>query len=157
MAHTPAPPAARSAAQDSDPDHDALMERLARAAAGYYRDLTAAAALHGLTMTQAKMLILLRQPLPMRALAGRLACDASNITGLVDRLEARGLVSRHADAADRRIKNVVATAEGREAVRLIRADMRGTSEAFARLDEEGRRGLYELLGRLHPEDTQETT
>ncbi|WP_328408093.1 MarR family winged helix-turn-helix transcriptional regulator [Streptomyces violaceus] len=157
MAHTTAPPAARSAAQGSAPDHDALMERLARAAAGYYRDLTAAAALHGLTMTQAKMLILLRQPLPMRALAGRLACDASNITGLVDRLEARGLVSRHADAADRRIKNVVATEEGREAVRLIRADMRGTSEAFARLDEEGRRGLYELLGRLHPEDTQETT
>jgi DNA-binding MarR family transcriptional regulator len=157
MAHTSALPAARSAAQDSDPHHDALMERLARAAAGYYRDLTAAAALHGLTMTQAKMLILLRQPLPMRALAGRLACDASNITGLVDRLEARGLVSRQADAADRRIKNVVATQEGREAVRLIRADMRGTSEAFARLDEEGRRSLYELLGRLHPEDTQETT
>jgi DNA-binding MarR family transcriptional regulator len=158
MAHTSALPAARSAAQDSDPDHDALMERLARAAAGYYRDLTAAAALHGLTMTQAKMLILLRrQPLPMRALAGRLACDASNITGLVDRLEARGLVSRHADATDRRIKNVVATEEGREAVRLIRADMRGTSEAFERLDEEGRRSLYELLGRLHPEDTQEIT
>ncbi|MGF0176403.1 MarR family winged helix-turn-helix transcriptional regulator [Streptomyces sp. Marseille-Q5077] len=154
MAHTPAPPADRSAAQDSDPAHDALMERLARAAAGYYRDLTAAAAMHGLTMTQAKMLILLRQqPLPMRALAGRLACDASNITGLVDRLEARGLVSRHADAADRRIKNVVATEEGREAVRLIRADMRATSAAFARLDEEGRRSLYELLGRLHPEET----
>lgn len=154
MAHIPAPPADRSAAQDSDPAHDALMERLARAAAGYYRDLTAAAAMHGLTMTQAKMLILLRQqPLPMRALAGRLACDASNITGLVDRLEARGLVSRHADAADRRIKNVVATEEGREAVRLIRADMRATSAAFARLDEEDRRSLYDLLGRLHPEET----
>ncbi|MFG2556702.1 MarR family winged helix-turn-helix transcriptional regulator [Streptomyces sp. NPDC048581] len=154
MAHTPAPPADRSAAPDSAPAHDALMERLARAAAGYYRDLTAAAAMHGLTMTQAKMLILLRQqPLPMRALAGRLACDASNITGLVDRLEARGLVSRHADAADRRIKNVVATEEGREAVRLIRADMRATSAAFERLDEEGRRSLYELLGRLHPEET----
>lgn len=153
MAHTPAPPTDSSAAQGSDPSHDALMERLARAAAGYYRDLTAAAAMHGLTMTQAKMLILLRQPLPMRALAGLLACDASNITGLVDRLEARGLVSRHLDAADRRIKNVVATEEGREAVRLIRADMRATSAAFARLDEEGRRSLYELLGRLHPEET----
>ncbi|MGW0701142.1 MarR family winged helix-turn-helix transcriptional regulator [Streptomyces sp. NPDC002867] len=153
MAHTPAPPADHSAAQGSAPAHDALVERLARAAAGYYRDLTAAAAMHGLTMTQAKMLILLRQPLPMRALAGRLACDASNITGLVDRLEARGLVSRHADEADRRIKNVVATEEGREAVRLIRADMRATSAAFARLDEEGRRSLYELLGRLHPEET----
>lgn len=66
-------------------------------------------------------------------------------------------VSRHADAAERRIKNVVATEEGREAARLIRADVRGTSEAFARLDEEGRRGLHELLGRLHPEDAQEAT
>jgi DNA-binding MarR family transcriptional regulator len=152
MARIPAPHADRSAPQSNDPAPDDLMERLARAAAGYYRDLAAAAAVHGLTMTQAKMLILLRQPLPMRALAGLLACDASNITGLVDRLEARGLVTRHLDAADRRIKNVVATEEGREAVRLIRADMRATSVAFARLDEEGRRSLYELLGRLHPEE-----
>ncbi|WP_254885935.1 MarR family winged helix-turn-helix transcriptional regulator [Streptomyces sp. NA02950] len=152
MARTPAPPADHSAAPDDGPAHDELMDRLARAAAGYYRDLTAAAAVHGLTMTQAKMLILLRQPLPMRALAGRLGCDASNITGLVDRLEARGLVSRHLDASDRRIKRVVATEEGREAVRRVRADMRGTAEAFARLDEEGRRSLYELLGRLHPEE-----
>ncbi|MGP3925030.1 MarR family winged helix-turn-helix transcriptional regulator [Streptomyces sp. 8N616] len=155
MSRTPAahPASAIPAPQGSDPTYVELLERLARAAAGYYRDLTAAAAVHGLTMTQAKMLILLRQPLPMRALAGRLACDASNITGLVDRLEARGLVSRHLDAADRRVKNVVATEEGREAVRLIRADMRATSAAFARLDEEGRRNLYELLGRLHPEET----
>ncbi|ATW52059.1 MarR family winged helix-turn-helix transcriptional regulator [Streptomyces xantholiticus] len=137
----------------SDPTHVDLLERLARAAAGYYRDLAAAAAVQGLTMTQAKMLILLRQPLPMRALAGKLACDASNITGLVDRLEAHGLVSRHLDPADRRIKNVVATEKGLEAVRVIRADMRATSAAFNRLDDEGRRSLYELLGRLHPDET----
>ncbi|MER7110919.1 MarR family winged helix-turn-helix transcriptional regulator [Streptomyces sp. NPDC000229] len=137
--------------QEGDPTHDALLERLARAAAGYYRDLAAAAAVQGLTMTQAKMLILLRQPLPMRALAGLLACDASNITGLVDRLEAHGLVSRHPNPADRRIKTVVATEKGLEAVQLIRADMRATSAAFNRLDDEGRRDLYELLGRLHPD------
>ncbi|HCA88147.1 MAG TPA: MarR family transcriptional regulator [Streptomyces sp.] len=137
----------------SDPTHVDLLERLARAAAGYYRDLAAAAAVQGLTMTQAKTLILLRQPLPMRALAGQLGCDASNITGLVDRLEAHGLVSRHLDPADRRIKNVVATEQGLEAVRLIRADMRATSAAFNRLDDEGRRSLHELLGRLHPDET----
>ncbi|MGP4002318.1 MarR family winged helix-turn-helix transcriptional regulator [Streptomyces sp. 8N706] len=153
MARTPVPHADRSAPLGNALAPDELMERLARAAAGYYRDLAAAAAEHGLTLSQAKMLILLRQPLPMRALAGLLACDASNITGLVDRLEARGLVSRHLNATDRRIKNVVATEEGREAVRRIRADMRATSAAFARLDEEGRRSLHELLGRLHPEET----
>lgn len=147
------PASVTSAPQAGEPTYDQLLERLARAAAGYYRDLAAAAAGQGLTMTQAKMLILLRQPLPMRALAGLLACDASNITGLVDRLEAHGLVSRHLDPADRRIKNVVATEKGLEAVRLIRADMRATSAAFSRLDDEGRRTLYELLGRMHPDTT----
>ncbi|GHD95356.1 MarR family winged helix-turn-helix transcriptional regulator [Streptomyces naganishii] len=139
--------------QRSGPTYVELMERLARAAAGYYRDLTASAAEHGLTMAQAKMLTLLRQPLPMRALAGLLACDASNITGLVDRLEAQGLVSRHLDPGDRRVKNVVATEKGVEVVRLIRAGMRATSAAFNRLDDDDRRALYELLGRLHPDGT----
>src|SRR5947199_6006644 len=41
--------------------------------------------------------------LPMRRLADALACDASNVTGLVDRLEARGLVERRASADDRRV------------------------------------------------------
>lgn len=153
MSRTPAPHAAPETPDHKgvDPTHVDLLERLARAAAGYYRDLTASAAEQGLTMTQAKVLILLRQPLPMRALAGLLACDASNITGLVDRLEAQGLVSRHLDPADRRVKNVVATEKGMEAVRLVRAGMRATSAAFDRLDDEGRRSLYELLGQLHPE------
>lgn len=42
------------------------------------------------------MLSLLGRPLPMRALAELLGCDASNVTGIVDRLEARGLVRREA-------------------------------------------------------------
>src|ERR1700687_2209736 len=39
---------------------------------------------------------------PMGQLAETLACDASNVTGLVDRLESRGLVRRSPSAADRR-------------------------------------------------------
>src|ERR671917_2743107 len=31
---------------------------------------------------------------PMSSLAGKLFCDASNVTGIVDRLEARGLIER---------------------------------------------------------------
>src|ERR687892_1793493 len=34
--------------------------------------------------------------LPMSSLAGKLFCDASNVTGIVDRLEARGLIERRA-------------------------------------------------------------
>ena len=44
------------------------------------------------------------RPMPMGQLAETLACDASNVTGLVDRLESRGLVRRHPSAEDRRVK-----------------------------------------------------
>jgi MarR family transcriptional regulator, organic hydroperoxide resistance regulator len=53
-------------------------------------------------------------PLAMSALADTLACDASNVTGVVDKLEARGLIARHADENDRRVKVLVVTAKGRE-------------------------------------------
>src|SRR4029077_658579 len=44
------------------------------------------------------------RPMPMGQLAQTLACDASNVTGLVDRLESRGLVRRRPSASDRRGK-----------------------------------------------------
>lgn len=89
-----------------------LMDELARAAAAYYRQFAAMAAESGLTLMQGKTLSLLREPRSMRSLAELLACDASNITGIVDRLESRGLVRREVDPADRRIKNVLLTEEG---------------------------------------------
>src|SRR3954453_20361992 len=50
--------------------------------------------------------------LTMSALATALKCDNSNVTGLVDRLEAAGLVERRPDPSDRRVKTVVVTAHG---------------------------------------------
>lgn len=50
--------------------------------------------------------------IPMRALAESLVCDASNVTGIVDRLEARGLVERRSAAHDRRVKMLALTPEG---------------------------------------------
>src|SRR5258708_13028962 len=41
------------------------------------------------------------QPIPMGQLAETLACDASNVTGLVDRLESRGLVCRRSSTVAR--------------------------------------------------------
>ena len=48
-------------------------------------------------------------PLPARDLAGRLGCDRSNVTVLVDKLEQAGLVERRTDPADRRQKTLVVT------------------------------------------------
>src|SRR3979490_2090865 len=52
------------------------------------------------------------RPIPMGQLAETLACDASNVTGLVDRLESRGLVRRRPSAGDRRVKVLVLTPTG---------------------------------------------
>src|SRR6476619_4027895 len=54
------------------------------------------------------------RPIPMGRLAETLACDASNVTGLVDRLESRGLVRRQPSAGDRRVKVLVLTPAGAE-------------------------------------------
>jgi DNA-binding MarR family transcriptional regulator len=55
------------------------------------------------------------KPLPLGQLAERLSCVKSNITQLVDRLEADGLVARVADPRDRRSRLAVMTAQGRKA------------------------------------------
>src|SRR5687767_12527657 len=55
------------------------------------------------------------ESLPLSQLAERLSCVKSNITQLVDRLEADGLVARSADANDRRARLAVLTPAGRDA------------------------------------------
>ena len=49
----------------------------------------------------------------MSTLAEALACDASNVTGIVDKLETRGLIARRGADHDRRIKTLVVTERGR--------------------------------------------
>lgn len=81
----------------------------------------AVAAQCGLTPAQCHVLRLLRpdNPLPMRTLADLLGCDASNVTGIVDRLEARGLVFRRPAGHDRRIKELALTPAGVAARTLV--------------------------------------
>src|SRR3954447_5933947 len=73
-----------------------------------------AAAAVGLRPRQAQLLRLLDAdtPVPMRQLACAMRCDPSNVTGLADRLERRGLVERRADPADRRVKALALTPDG---------------------------------------------
>ncbi|MEU5806038.1 MULTISPECIES: MarR family winged helix-turn-helix transcriptional regulator [unclassified Streptomyces] len=127
-----------------------LLELLAAIGTAQWRDFATAAAHYGLTSTQAKVLAQLDGPLPMRGLATLLVCDASNVTGIVDRLEARDLVRREPDPADRRVKNVVATDAGRDIIRRVREEMQATHGALDTLGEDERATLYALLGRLRP-------
>jgi DNA-binding MarR family transcriptional regulator len=55
------------------------------------------------------------ESLPLGQLADRLSCVKSNITQLVDRLEADGFVQRQSDPNDRRARLATLTAAGRKA------------------------------------------
>ncbi|MFC9729758.1 MarR family winged helix-turn-helix transcriptional regulator [Streptomyces roseolus] len=128
-----------------------LMELLSLSLGVYYGEFIAAAASENLTASQGKALTVLRRgPAAMRALAETMTCDASNITGIVDRLEKRGLVRREAGTSDRRVKNVVLTAEGERVADAIRAGMRTTQEGIDRLDDQDRDRLRSLLERVFP-------
>ncbi|WP_348534134.1 MarR family transcriptional regulator [Kitasatospora sp. MAA19] len=141
--------------QNPPPDPPAtpieLMDQLARVAAAYYRHFAAAAAGRGLTLMQGKTLSLLTRPRSMRALAGLLSCDASNVTGIVDRLEGRDLVRREPDPADRRVKNIALTDEGERTVRSIRADLMSGLTALEQLSDQDRTTLRALLDRAFPD------
>ncbi|MGV9272421.1 MarR family winged helix-turn-helix transcriptional regulator [Streptomyces griseosporeus] len=130
-----------------------VVDLIGSVVARYHEEYEEAAAEHALTGAQAKLLGLLTlEPLPMRKLAHKLKCEPSNVTGIVDRLEARGLVERRPDPADRRVKVAVATDEGRRVARTLRDSLRFAREPLAALTEEERLALRDLLRRMLGED-----
>ena len=88
------------------------------------------------------------RPLPMGRLASTLACDPSNVTGLVDRLEARGLVQRRPSADDRRIKELELTAAGSRLRAQLLKRITGAPLPLARLSTAQQRSLVRILKTL---------
>jgi MarR family transcriptional regulator, organic hydroperoxide resistance regulator len=115
------------------------------------RFLIAAAALD-LHPAQAGALLQLGSPLPMTELAALLACDNSNVTGLIDRLEVRGLVTRQPSAQDRRVKHVVLTAAGRRLRERMLARVGRPTQGFERLTPDQQRQLGDLLRQVIGDD-----
>jgi MarR family transcriptional regulator, organic hydroperoxide resistance regulator len=83
--------------------------------------------------------------LPMGALAEALVCDASNVTGLVDRLEERGLIERRPDPSDRRVKRIALTAEGQVAREQMMERLFEPPDAIRRLTPQEQEQLRDLL------------
>jgi DNA-binding MarR family transcriptional regulator len=103
----------------------------------------------GLSFAQAHALRLLdpEEPLPMSALAERLFCDASNVTGIADRLEARGLVRRQSSEGDRRVKALTITPAGTKLRKQVMELMSQPPDAIAALSEADQRALRDILAR----------
>ena len=85
---------------------------------------------------------------PMGQLAEQLACDASNVTGLVDRLESRGLVRRRPSKHDRRIKVLQLTPAGVRSRDALVERMSSPPAILDRLSPRERQMLVRILGRL---------
>ncbi|MEO7189552.1 MAG: MarR family transcriptional regulator [Vicinamibacterales bacterium] len=88
------------------------------------------------------------RPVPMGQLAGALACDASNVTGLVDRLESRGFVQRTSSAEDRRVKVLSLTPLGARLRTALLERMTSPPPTLKRLSQDEQRALVALLRRL---------
>lgn len=125
-----------------------VVALLAQVVGRYTRDYEAAASAVDLTAVQAKVLVALEQPLPMHQIAVKLGSERSNVTGIIDRLQARGLVERRPDEQDRRVKNIVATEAGRELARRFQRSLRFAAEPLAALDAADRVHLRDLLARM---------
>jgi len=104
----------------------------------------------GLTPQQAHALRCLvpGHPLPMRELAAELTCDASTVTGIVDRLEERGLVQRQPARDDRRVKALVVTNDGVAVRDRLRASLLARAPHLLTLSPSERVALRDLLARV---------
>jgi DNA-binding MarR family transcriptional regulator len=91
------------------------------------------------------------ESMPLSQLADRLSCVKSNITQLVDRLEADGLVRRLSDPADRRTRLAVLTAAGRVACQKgLRIKAEAEKQLVSQLGPEETRQLTALMAKLAP-------
>ena len=109
---------------------------------------------HGLTEAQLNVLMLLKYQcsggeLDQSSLGRMLVVNRSNVTGLVDRMERAGWVRRAPDAADRRVKRVSLTAEGKQVLRAAeRAYLRRVDEVVGGLTDPEKAALRTLLQKI---------
>jgi DNA-binding MarR family transcriptional regulator len=88
------------------------------------------------------------QPVSQREISDHLGLDASDVVGVLDILEAAGMVERQRDPQDRRRHAVVITDRGHEAAtRFAALREKATARALAGLDDDERRQLVDLLHR----------
>ena len=130
---------------DADPLHRQVWDFVYAYDAAYDRAAQAA----GLSAAQACLLDqLTRGSRSMGELAVQLLCDPSNVTQLVVRLEARGLVTRVPETADRRVKRVSITAAGRREHRAVRRSFDFPADRLGRLTGQEQLQLSELLSKV---------
>lgn len=123
----------------------------------YDRAFESAAVDNQLSVAQACVLSRLSRPWAMRELAGVLGCDASNVTQIVGRLEARDLVQRRPNPDDGRSRQIVRTPDGDALSAAFERSFEFTRAAMSNLNSPEQAQLATLLrkalgSRSNPDD-----
>lgn len=132
------------------PADSGLVDALVQSAFRVVAELTRIAAIYDLSLTQVRVLGILRDRERVRIgdLGAHLGLERSTLSGLVDRAEQRGLVERLPDEADRRAIAVALTDDGAVlAHRLAAVAVDRISPVYSVLDGRQRRDLQDLLER----------
>ena len=96
---------------------------------------------------------------PLSEISARMLCDNSNLTGIVDRLIAKGFVERRPDPHDRRVSLICLTDAGQDKLHHLRPRHHdNVSRRMRALDQREVSQLRELLSTLYqglqqPDDT----
>lgn len=113
------------------------------------RTLIEAGVHNNLTLMQTIMMLLLEEARPMRYLATVTSCDASNVTGIADGLQHKGLVERSESDSDRRIRMLALSPKG-STVRqeLIKELAKEADSALLKLTVSERDTLFKLIDKM---------
>ena len=105
----------------------------------------------GVTSPVLGALRFLEEPRTMGQMAEDLRCDPSNVTGIVDTLEAKGLARRRPSEVDRRVKVIELTQKGRKLRAKMTTEIRKPPAWLKRLSAADQRTLREVLERAQAE------
>jgi DNA-binding MarR family transcriptional regulator len=103
----------------------------------------------GLSAFQAMTMIFMdpMRPQPMSEVAATIGCGPSNLTGIIDKLEARGFVKRRPGRGDRRVKEVSLTRAGQAFRNRLLSRIREPAPWMRALSAEDQRSLIEIFTR----------
>jgi DNA-binding MarR family transcriptional regulator len=127
-----------------------VIDGLVRASFTVTAVLSQVAAAHDVSLTQLRVLAILRDREPkMAELAGYLGLDKSSVSGLIDRAEARGLVRRFTNSDDGRVVRVRLTPQGKRLAGLGATEISDLlAPMMGALDPKDRSRLGVLLDKL---------
>ena len=162
---TPKGAAPKGAASKGDPSPIALMDAFGafmRSYKGWMRTVLAALSSDESNPSRVMLVVSLRRtsPQPMGSLAMHLGLPKSNITALVDDLEAEGVLRRKQDPTDRRVTLLELTPKGHSLCeREYDAFERSMAGLFALLPADERKtmfaGLERMTAHLREEDEKD--